>query len=189
MKILCSQEPLEATNQWYAIAKIAGLKMAEAYREQYQCDFISCMPTNLYGPGDNYHPENSHVLPALLNKIHQAKMNHDSFVPIWGSGKPRREFLYVEDLADACIFLMKNYSDSQTINIGTGTDLTISELAQNIASIVGFKGNFSYDNTKPDGTPQKLLDISKLASLGWQAKTALHQGIEMTYQDYLRRTA
>lgn len=179
--------PLEATNQWYAIAKIAGLMMVEAYRQQYHCDFISCMPTNLYGPGDNYHSENSHVLPSLLKKIHQAKQSNDESVSIWGSGKPKREFLYVHDLADACVFLMKHYSDPKTINIGIGEDLTISELAHQIAEIVEYKGNFTYDTSMPDGTPQKLLDISKIRSLGWQAKTDLRQGIKLTYQEYLRR--
>lgn len=178
---------LEPTNQWYAIAKIAGLKLTEAYRNQYGCDFISCMPTNLYGPFDNYDLQNSHVLPALLRKIHEAKKNNQSYVSIWGTGTPRREFLYVDDLADACIYLIKYYSDGTTINVGVGTDITISELAKTIAKIVDFNGEFIYDTTMPDGAPQKLLNIKALQNLGWSAKTDLGTGIKMCYADYLRR--
>ncbi len=177
---------LEPTNEGYAIAKIAGLKMVEAYRQQYHCDFISCMPTNLYGPFDNYDLENSHVLPALLQKIHTAKKNNEPKITIWGSGTPRREFLYVDDLADACVFLMKHYSDPKTINIGVGTDIKISELAHRLSESLNYQGQFEYDTTMPDGTPQKLLDISRLKALGWSAKTTLPDGIKFTYEHYLR---
>ena len=178
---------LEPTNEWYAIAKIAGLKLTESYRQEYECDFISCMPTNLYGPLDNYDLENSHVLPALLRKIHEAKHQNQKTVTLWGTGKPRREFLFVDDLADACVYLIKHYSDSKTINIGTGTDLMISELAETIAEVLGFKCEFTYDTSMPDGTPQKLLDISRLKALNWVAKTNLQTGIKFTYEEYLRR--
>ncbi|HQZ88003.1 MAG TPA: GDP-L-fucose synthase [Gammaproteobacteria bacterium] len=178
---------LEPTNEWYAIAKIAGLKLTESYRQEYGCDFISCMPTNLYGPLDNYDLENSHVLPALLRKIHEAKHQNQKTVTLWGTGKPRREFLFVDDLADACVYLIKHYSDSKTINIGTGTDFMISELAETIAEVLGFKCEFTYDTSMPDGTPQKLLDISRLKALNWVAKTNLQTGIKFTYEEYLRR--
>lgn len=178
---------LEPTNEWYAIAKIAGLKLAESYRQEYGCDFISCMPTNLYGLLDNYDLENSHVLPALLRKIHEAKQQNQKAVTLWGTGKPRREFLFVDDLADACVYLIKHYSDPKTINIGTGKDLMISELAETIAEVLDFKGEFTYDTSMPDGTPQKLLDISRLKALSWAAKTNLQTGIKFTYEDYLRR--
>ncbi len=178
---------LESTNEWYAIAKIAGLKLTEAYRQQYGCDFISCMPTNLYGPFDNYDLQNSHVLPALLRKMHEAKQKNAKEVILWGTGTPKREFLFVDDLADACIFLTKHYSDAQPINIGTGEDLSISTLADIIASIVQFKGKCVFDSSMPDGTPRKLLDVSRLQALGWQAKTSLQDGIPITYQDFLRR--
>jgi len=178
---------LEPTNQWYAIAKIAGLKLAEAYREQYGCDFISCMPTNLYGPHDHYDLQTSHVLPALIRKIHEAKEKREKLVTLWGTGKPKREFLYAEDLADACVYLMKHYSDPQTINVGVGTDLSINALANLIAKVIGYEGAFHYDTEMPDGTPQKCLDISRLQKLGWQAQTSLETGIKLCYQDYLRR--
>jgi len=179
--------PLEKTNEWYAIAKIAGLKLAEAFRLQYNCDFISCMPTNLYGPGDNYHPENSHVLPALIRKIHEAKKNNIAQVTLWGSGKPKREFLYVDDLADACIFLLKNYSQAETVNVGVGHDLMVSEVAQTIAQVIGYQGDFIYDTSMPDGSPQKLLNVEKMKQMGWQAQTSLVKGIELAYQDFLQR--
>lgn len=178
---------LEPTNQWYAIAKIAGLKLIEAYAQQYGCNFISCMPTNLYGPFDHYDLKHAHVLPALLKKIHEAKKNRQPSMTIWGTGLPKREFLYVEDLADACIYLMQHYSESCPINIGVGQDITITALAHLIAHIVGFQGQFLYDSTMPDGTPQKLLDITRLQALGWQAVTNLETGIKLTYADYLRR--
>lgn len=180
-------DSLEPTNSWYAIAKIAGLKLTEAYRIQYNCNFISCMPTNLYGPFDNYDLQNSHVFPALLRKIHEAKQNNQSIVSIWGTGTPRREFLYVDDLADACTHLIQHYSENTTINVGTGKDITINELAKKIANIVKYNGEFIYDPNKPDGTPQRLLDISKLQKLGWNAKTDLETGIKLCYEDYLRR--
>jgi len=179
---------LEPTNQWYAIAKIAGLKLCEAYRQQYACDFISCMPTNLYGPCDNYDLNNSHVLPALIRKIHEAKQKELPSVSLWGSGRPRREFLFVDDLADACVHLMQAYSDPKTINVGVGHDITIADLATLIADIIGYKGEFQYDSSMPDGTPQKLLDISRIRALGWQPKTDLNVGIQLSYEDFLRRT-
>lgn len=178
---------LEPTNEWYAIAKIAGLKLTESYKKEYGCDFISCMPTNLYGPLDNYDLENSHVLPALLRKIHEAKRDDQKTVTLWGTGKPRREFLFVDDLADACVYLIKHYSDLKTINIGVGEDITISELAETIANVVGFSGTFAYNTAMPDGTPQKLLDISRITALNWTAKTNLQTGIKLTYEDYLGR--
>jgi len=176
---------LEPTNEPYAIAKIAGIKMCQAYNRQYGTDFISVMPTNLYGPNDNFDLKNSHVLPALIRKFHEAKEQHKSEVEIWGTGSPRREFLYVADLADACVYLMVNYTHKEIgplINIGTGADLTIRELAEMVKDIVGFKGTLKFDPAKPDGTPRKLLDVSKLRALGWQAKTPLEDGIKMTYE-------
>jgi len=172
---------LEPTNEAYAIAKIAGIKMCQAYRQQYSKDFISVMPTNLYGINDNFDLENSHVLPALLRKFHEAKEQGSKCVTVWGSGKPRREFLHVDDLADACYFLMNHYSDREIINIGTGSDVTIAELSSMMADITGFSGEIVYDASKPDGTPVKRLDVSKLNILGWQAKTSLRKGIEQTY--------
>ena len=177
--------PLEPTNEPYAIAKIAGIKMCEAYRDQYGCNFISVMPTNLYGYNDNYHPEYSHVLPALIRRFHEAKVNGDQNITIWGSGTPRREFLFADDLGDACVFLMENYNDSEFINVGTGEDLSIADLAELISEIVGFRGRLKFDPTKPDGTPRKLMDVSKLHRLGWHHSTNLREGVVKSYQDYL----
>ena len=177
--------PLEPTNEPYAIAKIAGIKMAEAYRSQYGCDFINVMPTNLYGPGDNYHPEYSHVVAALIRRFHEAKLSGAANVVVWGSGTPRREFLYVDDMADACIHLMKTYSGADMVNIGTGEDITIAEFARLVASVVGYRGSVSYDSSRPDGTPRKLLDVSRLAKLGWRARTSLEDGLRLAYQAYL----
>jgi len=179
---------LEPTNEAYAIAKIAGIKMCGAYNVQYGTNYISVMPTNLYGPGDNYHSQNSHVIPGLIRKAHEAKERNDKEMVVWGSGSPRREFLYSEDLADACVFLMEQVSAAEIgefINIGVGTDLTIAELAQMVADVVGFKGKLTFDRSKPDGTPQKLLDVSRLERLGWKARTDLRQGLVMAYQDFL----
>ena len=175
---------LEPTNEWYAIAKIAGLKLCQAYRRQHGCDFVSVMPTNLYGPNDNFDLLAGHVLPALLAKIDAAMRVGRDTVEIWGSGRPRREFLHVDDLADAVVFLMKTWSEDEPINIGTGTDVTIAELARTIADVVGFTGQFVYDNSKPDGTPRKLLDISKLTALGWRPRITLEAGIRQTYEWY-----
>ena len=177
--------PLEITNEPYAIAKIAGIKMVEAYRSQYGSDFINVMPTNLYGPGDNYHPEYSHVVAALIRRFHEAKVKGASDVVVWGTGTPRREFLYVDDLADACIHLMKTYSSDELVNIGTGEDISIAEFARVVAGVVGYTGTISYDPARPDGTPQKLLDVGRLARLGWRAHTSLHDGIKLAYQAYL----
>lgn len=179
--------PLEETNEPYAIAKIAGIKMADAYRAQYNCDFISVMPTNLYGYNDNYHPQNSHVLPALIRKFHEAKVNGSKEVNIWGSGTPMREFLFADDLAEACYFLMQNYSEAGLINIGTGEDLTIKDLALLIKKTVGFEGELTFDSSKPDGTPRKLMDVSKLHALGWKHKVELEEGIQLAYQDFLAK--
>ncbi|WP_019867357.1 GDP-L-fucose synthase [Methylovulum miyakonense] len=176
---------LEPTNEWYAIAKIAGIKMCQAYRKQYGFDAISLMPTNLYGPGDNFDLQNSHVLPALIRKFHEAKINKDSTVTIWGTGTPKREFLYVDDMADASVFLLENYSDAEIVNVGTGEDISIKELAQLVQDVVGFNGQIDFDASKPDGTPRKLLDVSKLQSQGWEAKTDLAKGIQHTYDWYL----
>ncbi len=177
--------PLEPTNEPYAIAKIAGIKMAEAYRSQYGADFINVMPTNLYGPGDNYHPEYSHVVAALIRRFHEAKIAGASNVVVWGTGMPRREFLYVDDMADACVHLMKSYSDQELVNIGTGEDITIAEFARVVAAAVGYTGGISFDTSKPDGTPRKLLDVSRLAKLGWRARTSLQDGIKRAYQAFL----
>jgi GDP-L-fucose synthase len=173
--------PLEPTNEWYAIAKIAGIKLVQAYRRQHGSDFISCMPTNLYGPGDNFDLATSHVLPALLLKAHRAKLADAPAMELWGSGEPRREFLHVDDLADALVFLLRSYSSPDPINVGVGSDLTIRELAETVVRAVGFKGVLSFDTTKPNGTPRKLLDVSRLANLGWTARTALEPGIRSTY--------
>lgn len=174
---------LEPTNEPYAIAKIAGIKLCDAYRDQYGCNFISVMPTNLYGPNDNYHPENSHVLPALLRKFHEAKRDGAPSVTLWGTGTPRREFLHVDDLADACYFLMEHYDEPGFVNIGTGEDLPILELAQLVKKIVGYTGTIEHDLSKPDGTPRKLMDVSKLHAKGWKAKIGLETGIKQVYQD------
>jgi GDP-L-fucose synthase len=176
--------PLEPTNEWYAIAKIAGIKMCQAYRKQYGFDAISVMPTNLYGPGDNFDLQNSHVLPALIRKFHEAKASGAQTVEIWGSGKPRREFLHVDDLADACVFLMKNYSDPEIVNVGWGRDISIRELADLISEIVGYHGRMQLDASKPDGTPRKLLDTSRLTALGWKPSIPLDAGIKSTYDWY-----
>jgi GDP-L-fucose synthase len=176
--------PLEPTNEWYAIAKIAGIKLCQAYRKQYGADFISAMPTNLYGPGDQYHPEHSHVPAALIRRMHEAKLAGTPAVTIWGSGKPRREFLFVDDLADACVFLLKNYSDEGFLNVGTGVDTSIAEFARTVADVVGYKGDFNFDPSRPDGAPQKLLDVSKLAALGWRAQTGLRTGLAVAYADF-----
>jgi GDP-L-fucose synthase len=180
--------PLEPTNEPYAIAKIAGIKMAEAYRSQYGSDFISVMPTNLYGPGDNYHPEYSHVVAALIRRFHEAKLSRATSVAVWGTGTPRREFLYVDDLADACIHLMKTYSSPELVNIGTGEDITIAEFSRVVAAAVGYRGEISFDSSRPDGTPRKLLDVGRLAKLGWRATTSLEDGIRLAYQAYLSET-
>ena len=176
--------PLEPTNEWYAIAKIAGIKMAQAYRKQYGFHLISLMPTNLYGEGDNFDLENSHVLPALMRKFHEAKIAGASEVVVWGSGCPRREFLHVDDLADAAVFLMQNYDDPEIINVGTGSDVTVRELAEIVQRVAGFEGRLVFDTTRPDGTPRKLLDVSKLAALGWRASVKLEDGIARTYEWY-----
>jgi GDP-L-fucose synthase len=177
--------PLEETNEWYAVAKIAGIKLCQAYRRQYGFDAISLMPTNLYGPGDNFHLANSHVLPALIRKFHEAKMRAAKEVVVWGTGSPRREFLHVDDLADAAVFLMREYAGEEIVNVGVGHDLTIGELAQLVGEVVGFGGEIVYDATKPDGTPRKLLDVSRLTKLGWQARIPLRQGVAEVYQWFL----
>jgi len=174
--------PLEATNEWYAIAKIAGIKTCQAYRRQYSFDAISAMPTNLYGIGDNFHPENSHVLPALIRRFHEAKEAGAGSVTIWGTGSPRREFLYVDDLAEALVFLMQRYSAVEHINVGCGADFTILEVARLVADVVGYRGAILTDPSRPDGTPRKLLDVSRLDALGWRAKTDLREGLEKTYR-------
>jgi len=178
---------LEETNEHYAIAKIAGIKMCDAYRDQYGANFISVMPTNLYGYNDNYHPENSHVLPALIRKIHEAKINNVNEVVVWGSGSPMREFLFADDLADACYFLMENYNEPHLINIGTSHDLTIKDLALLIKDVLGYDGELVFDTTKPDGTPRKLMDVTKLHNLGWKHQVELREGIELAYQDFESR--
>lgn len=178
---------LEQTNEPYAIAKIAGIKMCEAYRSQYGCNFISVMPTNLYGYNDNYHPQNSHVLPALIRKFHEAKLNHSAHVEIWGTGTPLREFLFADDLADACYFLMQNYNEAGFLNVGVGHDISIKDLALLIKEIIGFEGEIVFDSSKPDGTPRKLMDVSKLSALGWKYQTALADGIRLAYADFLSK--
>jgi GDP-L-fucose synthase len=177
---------LEPTNDAYAIAKIAGIKMCQSYNQQYGTNFISVMPTNLYGYNDNYDLNNSHVLPALIRKFHEAKINNQPHVEIWGDGTPMREFLFVDDLAEACLFLMDNYNDSEIVNIGTGEDITIKDLAYLVKEVVGFQGNIFFNTQMPNGTPRKLLDVSKLTSLGWQYKVSLKEGIEKTYKDYVK---
>ncbi len=177
--------PLEPTNEPYAIAKIAGIKLAEAYRDQYGSDFISAMPTNLFGPGDNYHPEHSHVVAALIRRFHEAKLSGAPEVVVWGTGTPQREFLYVDDLADACVFLMQTYSARDIVNIGTGEDIAISEFASVVAKVVGYKGRIAYDTSRPDGTPRKLTDVGRLSALGWRAMTGLEPGLARAYEDFL----
>jgi GDP-L-fucose synthase len=177
--------PLEPTNQWYAVAKIAGMKLTEAYRRQHGADFISVMPTHLYGPGDNYHPEHSHVPAALIRRFHEAKAGGLKEVVVWGTGRPRREFMAVDDLADACVFLMKNYSGDQAINIGTGSDISIADFARLIADVVGYSGRIVFDTSRPDGAPQKLLDVSRLTSLGWKTSTPIKDGLAAAYADFL----
>lgn len=181
--------PLEPTNEWYAVAKIAGLKMAQAYRRQYGSDFIAAMPTNLYGPGDNYDLENSHVAGALLVKIHRAKLARAPTVEVWGTGTPRREFLFVDDLADALVFMMERYSGEDALNVGTGADMTIRELAQAIAEVVGYRGEFVFNTARPDGTPRKLLDVGRLAALGWTAKTPFREGLAQAYAWFVKNAA
>ena len=178
---------LEPTNEPYAIAKIAGIKLCDAYRDQYGCNFISVMPTNLYGYNDNYHPENSHVLPALIRKFHEAKTGGAASVTVWGTGSPLREFLFADDLADACYFLMQEYNEAGLVNIGTGLDLSIKDLALLIKEVVGFTGDLVFDTSKPDGTPRKLLDVSKLHTLGWKHRIALQEGLALAYQDFLKK--
>jgi GDP-L-fucose synthase len=178
---------LEKTNEAYAIAKIAGIKLCQAYYKQHNCRFISVMPTNMYGYEDNYHPENSHVLPALLRRFHEAKRDNKPEVAIWGSGKPLREFMFSDDLAEACVFLMQTYEDPQLINVGTGEEISILNLAKLIAEVVGYRGKIDFDPTKPDGTPRKLMDSSRLQALGYKHKVSLKEGIEMTYSDFLTR--
>jgi GDP-L-fucose synthase len=178
---------LEPTNEPYAIAKIAGIKMCDAYRAQYGCDFISVMPTNLYGPNDNYDLKNSHVLPALIRKFHEAKVNNHRSVEIWGTGKPRREFMHVDDLAEACFFLMNHYDEPGFINIGVGEDISIRDLAHLIQKITSFQGKLNFDTSKPDGTPRKLMDVSRLDSLGFKAKITLEAGVRSVYEAYKRK--
>lgn len=178
---------LEPTNEPYAIAKIAGIKMCEAYRSQYGCNFISVMPTNLYGINDNYHPQNSHVLPALIRRFHEAKIAGINEVNIWGTGSPLREFLYADDLGEACVFLMQNYNDEQFINVGVGEDISIRDLAYLVREIVGYGGELRFDTSKPDGTPRKLMDVNKLHALGWRHRTSLREGIVLAYEDFLTR--
>lgn len=179
--------PLESTNEAYAIAKIAGIKLCQAYHKQHGCRFISVMPTNLYGYGDNYHPENSHVLPALLRRFHEAKLTGHPEVSIWGTGKPLREFMFADDLAEACVFLMQNYDDPELINVGTGEEVSILDLAKLIAEVVGYTGNISFDSTKPDGTPRKLMDSSRLHALGYRHKITLREGLKLTYADFRKQ--
>jgi len=181
--------PLEPTNEWYAVAKIAGIKLCQSFRRQYGCDFISAMPTNLYGPGDNFDLATSHVLPALVRKIHEAKSRNAEAVEIWGSGTPLREFLHVDDLADACVFLLEHYSEAQHVNVGTGHDISIRDLASLIAEVIDYQGRFLFDTSKPDGTPRKLLDITKLRALGWSARIELKAGILHAYRWYLENKA
>ena len=178
---------LEQTNEPYAIAKIAGIKMCDAYRAQYGCNFISCMPTNLYGPNDNYDLNNSHVLPAMIRKFHEAKVNNADYVELWGTGKPMREFLHVDDLADACYYLMKNYNEPGLVNIGCGEDVTIHDLALLVKKVTGFEGTLKFDSSKPDGTPRKLLDVSKINALGWKRTIQLEDGIQNAYSDFKSR--
>lgn len=181
--------PLEPTNQWYAVAKIAGIKMCQAYRRQHGCDYISAMPTNMYGPNDNYDLQNSHVLPALIRKFQEAKTTSAPHVTCWGSGSPLREFLYADDLASACVFLLQHYSEEQFINVGFGSDISIKQLAETVRSVVGYPGEIQWDTSKPDGTPRKLMDSSRLFALGWKPKVQLEDGIRLAYADFLKRFA
>ncbi len=181
--------PLEPTNEWYAVAKIAGIKLCQAYQRQYGCKFIAAMPTNLYGPGDNFDLEKSHVLPAMLRKFHEAKLSGEPAVTLWGTGKALREFLHVDDMADACLFLMENYNGEGIVNIGVGEDLSIADLAGIVRDVVGFDGEIVYDTSKPDGTPRKLVDVGKITGLGWRAKIGLREGIAQTYQWFLDNQA
>ncbi|MFO7343330.1 MAG: GDP-L-fucose synthase, partial [Bacillaceae bacterium] len=180
---------LEPTNEPYAIAKIAGIKMCQSYNRQYGTKYISVMPTNLYGPNDNFDLHTSHVLPALIRKFHEAKQNNAPYVEVWGTGTPRREFLYSDDLADACIFLMKNYEGNEIINIGVGKDISIKELAEKIKNVVGYQGEIKFDTSKPDGTPRKLVDVSKINALGWKASISLDEGLQKVYQWFLENVA
>src|SRR5438067_12985951 len=180
--------PLEPTNQWYAVAKIAGIKLCQAYRRQYGADFISVMPTNVYGPGDNYHPENSHVVAALIRRFHESKQHGAAAVTVWGTGKPRREFLFVDDLADACVFLLENYSGEQHVIVGSGAEVTIAQFAALVAEVVHYRGKLMFDPSRPDGVPRKLLDSSKLAGMGWRARTSLRAGLEKAYSAFLAGT-
>jgi GDP-L-fucose synthase len=177
--------PLEPTNEWYAIAKIAGIKLCQAFRRQYGCDFISAMPTNLYGPGDNFHPENSHVPAALLRRMHDAKRDRAPTITVWGTGRPRREFLYVDDMADACIFLLKHYSGEPHVNVGTGVDISIGDFAELVKRTVGYHGQLAFDPSRPDGTPRKVMDVSALNSMGWKASTSLEEGLKRYYEWFL----
>jgi GDP-L-fucose synthase len=179
--------PLEPTNQWYAVAKIAGIKMCQAYRRQYGSDFISAMPTNIYGPNDNYDLQGSHVLPALIRKFHEAKAANASTITCWGTGAPLREFLYSDDLARACVFLLENYSEEQFINVGSGSEVSVRELTETIKRVVGFGGQIVWDTTKPDGMPRKLMDSSRLLALGWRPQVGLEAGVRLAYEDFLKR--
>ncbi len=179
--------PLEPSNQWYAVAKIAGIKMCQAYRRQYGCDFISAMPTNMYGPNDSYDLENSHVLPALIRKFHEAKISGAREVVCWGTGSPYREFLYADDLAEACLFLMDRYSEEQLINVGSGSEISVKELAGMVGKIIGFQGSITWDASKPDGTPRKLMDSSRIFALGWKPRVSLEEGIRLAYQDFCQK--
>jgi GDP-L-fucose synthase len=179
--------PLEPTNEWYAVAKIAGIKLCQAFRRQYAADFISLMPTNLYGPGDNYHPDHSHVLPALIRRVHEAKREGAPTVTVWGTGSPRREFLFVDDLADACVFVLEHYSGESHLNAGSDEEVTIADAAKLVAEVIGYKGKFTFDMSRPDGTPRKLLDSSKLIEMGWRARTSLREGLKLTYSDFIAR--
>jgi GDP-L-fucose synthase len=180
---------LEPTNEWYAIAKIAGIKLCQAYRRQYGCDFVSVMPTNLYGPGDRYDAESGHVVAALIMKIHAAKIANNPTVELWGTGKPKREFLFSEDLADACVFVIKNYSDEMFLNVGTGHDISILELAKNIAKVIGWQGAFTFNRSKPDGMPRKVMDVGRLRALGWTAGTDFESGMKLAYEWYVANWA
>jgi GDP-L-fucose synthase len=177
--------PLEPTNEWYAVAKIAGIKLCQAFRRQYGADFISLMPTNLYGPGDNYHPDDSHVLPALMRRVHEAKRERAPTVTVWGTGSPRREFLFVDDLADACVFVLEHYTGESHLNVGSDEEVTIADAANLIAKVIDYRGKFVFDASRPDGTPRKLLDSSKLIEMGWRARTSLREGLKRTYSDFI----